>query len=231
MPEVVLIRSGCTDFDEQNRIKGSLEIPINSQGEKQIAQVVEQLANTPLEIIYADPSEPSLSTAEAIGEALDVKVHLSENLRNLDQGLWEGLQIEDVKHKYPRVFKQWRESPEMICPPEGELASDAIERISKVLRKPLRKRECFAIVASEPLATLIGWVVSEQKSELPEPCTCCSDQPRVQFFLCGTTLSESPLNRPVTESTIIEKVSPFSSSSNGANGKPNGKPAEEGSGE
>lgn len=228
MPEVVLIRSGCTDFDEQNRIKGSLEIPINSQGEKQIRQLVEQLSNTPLEIIYADPTEPSLSTAEAIGEALDVKVYLSENLRNLDQGLWEGLQIEDVKHKYPRVFKQWRESPEMICPPEGELASDAIERIHKVLRKPLKKRECFAIVASEPLATLIGWVVSEQKSELPEPCSCCSDQPRLQFFHCGTAISDSPLNRPVSESTIIEKFSPLPPPTNGTTGKPNGKPAQEG---
>lgn len=232
MPEVVLIRSGCTDFDEQNRIKGSLEIPINSQGEKQIRQVVEQLANTPLEVIYADPSEPSLSTAEAIGEALDVKVHLSDDLRNLDQGLWEGLQVEDVKHKYPRVFKQWRESPEMICPPEGELATEAIERILTVLRKPLKKRECFAIVASEPLATLIGWVVSEQKSELPEPCSCCTDQPRVQIFHCGTALSESPLSRPVSESTIIEKQSPLSASSNGTNGRgQNGKNSEEGSAE
>jgi probable phosphoglycerate mutase len=232
MPEVVLIRSGCTDFDEQNRIKGSLEIPINTQGEKQIRQVVEQLANTPLEIIYADPTEPSLSTAEAIGEALDVKVHLSENLRNLDQGLWEGLQIDDVKHKYPRVFKQWRESPEMICPPEGELAGQAIERIHKALRKPLKKRDCFAIVASEPLATLIGWVVSEQKSELPEPCSCCTDQPRVQIFHCGSEISDSPLNRPVSDgSTIIEKVSPFSPPANGATAKPNGKPAPEGSGE
>ncbi len=195
MPEVVIIRSGCTDFDEQNRIQGSLEIPINSQGEKQIRQVVEQLAQMPLEIILADSSQPSLSTAEAIGEALDVKVLLSDDLRNLDQGLWQGLQVEDVRHKYPRVFKQWRESPETICPPQGELATQAIERIAKVLRKPLKKRDCFAIVASEPLATLIGWVVSEQKSELPDPSSCCSDQPRVRIFHCGTELSDAPLAR------------------------------------
>lgn len=226
MPEVVIIRSGCTDFDEQNRIKGSLEIPINSQGEKQIQQVVEQLAQTPLEIIYADSSEPSLSTAEAIGDALDVKVQLSDDLRNLDQGLWEGLQVEDVRHKYPRVFKQWRESPETICPPEGELATEAIERIYKVLRKPLKKRDCFAIVASEPLATLIGWVVSEQKSELPDPCSCCSDQPRVQIFHCGSELSATPLGRAPEIETLVEGRPPLSPPPQG-----NGKIRTEGSAE
>ncbi len=228
MPEVVIIRSGCTDFDEQNRIKGSLEIPVNSQGEKQIRQMVEQLANTPLEVIYADPNEPSLSTAEAIGEALGVRVKLSEDLRNLNQGLWQGLPIEDVRHKYPRVFKQWRESPETICPPEGELATAAMERISKVLKKPLRKKECFAIVASEPLATLIGWVVSEQKSELPDPSCSCSDQPRMQIFHCGTEISDHPLATPQHADTIVEMRSPFytpagnASKGNGMNRNGNG---------
>ena len=228
MPEVVVIRAGCTDFDEQNRIKGSLEIPMNSQGEKQIRQVVEQLAQTPLEVIFADPTEPSLSTAEAIGEALDVNVHLTDDLRNLDQGLWEGLQVEDVRHKYPRVFKQWRESPETICPPEGELATDAIERICRVLRKPLKKRDCFAIVASEPLATLIGWVVSEQKSELPDPSSCCSDQPRVQIFHCPNEISPPPLLRDAEMETAVEAPSPvYSRSSNPP--RDNGKDRAEGS--
>lgn len=209
MPEVVIIRPGCTDFDEQNRIKGSLEIPMNSHGEEQIRRVVEQLANTPLEVIYADPSQPSLSTAEAIGEELDVKVKLTDDLRNLDQGLWEGLQVEDVEHKYPRVFRQWRESPESICPPEGELASQAIDRICRALRKPLRKQDCFAIVASEPLATLIGWVVSEQKSELPNPSAGCGEAARVQFFHCGTEISEHPFGRYSEMETIIQGRSPF----------------------
>lgn len=229
MPEVVIIRAGCTDFDEQNRIKGSLEIPINSQGEKQIRQVVDQLAKTPLEVILADPSEPALSTAEAIGEALDVKVQLSDDLRNLDQGLWEGLQIEDVRHKYPRVFKQWRESPETICPPEGELASEAIERIARALRKPLKKRDCFAIVAAEPLATLIGWVVSDRKSELPDPCTCCSDQPRVQIFQCGTELPAVPSVRDAEIEAIAQAQPPIYSPTIPAHS--NGKNRPEGSAE
>ena len=70
MPEVVIIRSGCTDFDEQNRIKGSLEIPVNSQGEKQIRHMAEQLAQTPLEVIYADPTEPSLKHGRSAGRSL-----------------------------------------------------------------------------------------------------------------------------------------------------------------
>ena len=106
--------------------------------------------------------------------------------------------------------------PETICPPEGELATDAIERICKVLRKPLKKRDCFAIVASEPLATLIGWVVSDRKSELPDPCTSCGDQPRVQVFHCGTELSEHPFGSPPEMETVEARSPVPAPSANGS---------------
>ena len=72
-----------------------------------------------------------------------------------------------------------------------------------------RKKECFAIVASEPLATLIGWVVSEQKSELPDPSACCGEEARVQFFHCGSEISEHPLERFTGTDTLVEVRSPF----------------------
>ena len=33
--------------------------------------------------------------------------------------------IDDVKRKQPKVYRQWQEQPEIICPPEGEMLSEA----------------------------------------------------------------------------------------------------------
>jgi probable phosphoglycerate mutase len=167
MSEIVLIRPGCTDFDQQNRIQGSLDLPLNLRGRAEVHDIVDQLQGLPLEMIYTSPSEPAHSTAEAIGGNLGIPVKESDDLRNLNQGLWEGLQIDEIRRKYPKVFKQWEESPETICPPEGEPIESAIERIRKALRKPLKRKFSFAIVASEPLATLISCVVRNRKCELP----------------------------------------------------------------
>ncbi len=169
MLDVILIRPGWTDFDEQNRIQGSLDLPLSPRGQKQVAELIDQLHDTKPEVIYAAPSEPARSTAEAIGAGLDVSVKELKGLRNLNQGLWQGLQIDDIRRKYPKVYKQWRESPETICPPEGETVSDAVQRVRKALSKPLRRKDSFAVVACEPLATLIRCVIKGSKPEVPGP--------------------------------------------------------------
>ena len=107
MPDVVLIRPGCTDFDEQHRIQGTLELPLNDRGHEQVAALVGQLQDGLIEVVYTSPGEPARSTADAIGEELGVPVKEIDGLHNLDHGLWQGLQIEDIKRKFPKVFKQW----------------------------------------------------------------------------------------------------------------------------
>jgi probable phosphoglycerate mutase len=167
MSEIVLIRPGCTDFELQNRIQGSLDLPLNLRGRAEVHDIVDQLQGLPLQCIYTSPSEPAHSTAAAIGDNLGIPVKESDDLRNVDQGLWEGLQIDEIRRKYPKVFKQWEDAPETICPPEGEPIPTVIERVRKALRKPMKRKLSFAIVASEPLATLISCIVRDCKPELP----------------------------------------------------------------
>ena len=169
MPQVILIRPGCTDFDDQNRIQGSIELPLNQKGQEQLQEVVDRLRDTPMEVIYSSPAQPARCTAEAIAAELGVPVKLKDELRNLDQGLWEGLQVDEVRFKYPKVFRQWQESPETICPPEGETIPEAVERVREVLRKPIRRIDCFGVVVSEPLATLLYCALTGRKLEMPEP--------------------------------------------------------------
>ena len=166
MPQVVVVRPGCTDFDVQNRIQGSLDLPLNGRGRQQVDELCERLRETDLSAVYTSPADPASSTATAIGDSLGIPVKQKDELRNVDQGLWQGLPLEDVKRKYPRVFRQWRESPESVCPPKGESVPDALERIRKGLGKPLKRKAAFAVVASEPLATLIECVVSGNRPVL-----------------------------------------------------------------
>jgi phosphoserine phosphatase len=42
MRDVILIRPGWTDFDEQDRIQGSLELPLSARGQEQVELVVQQ---------------------------------------------------------------------------------------------------------------------------------------------------------------------------------------------
>jgi probable phosphoglycerate mutase len=178
MSTVVLVRPGCTDFDEQKRIQGSLELPLNDRGQCQLAKVVDAIRDQPVEAVVTGPCEPCRSTAEAVAHALDVTLKEKKTLCNLDQGLWQGLCVDEIRKKFPKVFKQWKEAPKTVCPPEGETVEIAVERMISALKKPLKKYDCFVVVASEPLASLVSCTL---RGAAPEDIGgtmfgCCEDQ-------------------------------------------------------
>lgn len=177
MGEVILVRPGQTTFDEQNRIQGLLDLPLSERGRQHIHEVADQLRALLLDVILTDPGEPARTTAQQLGELLDVPVKEKAELRNLDQGLWQGLQLDDVRRMYPKLLKQWQDHPETICPPEGEPVCNAMRRVGAVLKKPLKKYDRMVIVAADPLATLIAGMLLGLKPEFRGPmCShagCC----------------------------------------------------------
>ena len=65
---ILLIRPGATEFDEQGRIKGSLDIPMSPRGREQTDSLVESLASVPVKVIYAAPCESAKETAQRLAE-------------------------------------------------------------------------------------------------------------------------------------------------------------------
>lgn len=157
MIQIVLIRSGSTDYDVQGRIQGSLDIPLNDKGLAEAAEAVECLRDKGMEAIYAPTSQPPLQTAQILAKALGIKLKKLERLQNLNQGLWQGMLVEEVRRKQPKVYRQWQEQPENVCPPEGEMLSEADERVRGAVTKLLKRyREggIVGLVLSEPLLSL-----------------------------------------------------------------------------
>lgn len=162
MTQVVLIRPGATVYDEQNRVQGILDIPLSERGRAEVAQLAERLAEpcagVALAALYCGPGESVVRTAEAVGKALGLRPKRIDHLRNLDQGLWQGLQIDEIKRRNQRVFRQWIDDPVTICPPQGETIEDALERVKQALRPLIRRHhdEAIGLVVGEPVAQLIA---------------------------------------------------------------------------
>jgi probable phosphoglycerate mutase len=157
MLKILLIRPGATEYDQQGRIQGTLDIPLCEDGRREVEAMVEQLRAQPITAIYTSPSQAAQQTAEALGEAIDVKVKTLDSLRNLDHGLWQGMLVADVKAKQPKVYRQWQEQPATVCPPQGESVGDAEDRLQTAVAKLVKKHKSqglVALVLPEPLASL-----------------------------------------------------------------------------
>jgi broad specificity phosphatase PhoE len=164
MTRVVVIRPGATDYDEQGRIQGMLNVTLNAHGVEQAARIAEELRDIGIHTLYCGTGESPAATAELIGKALGVRVRKLDKLHNVNHGLWQGLQVEEVRHKHPKVYRQWCESPMTVCPPGGETIAAAFERVRRVLR-PIIKRhadEVIGIVVPEPVASLVRCYIAQQ---------------------------------------------------------------------
>jgi phosphoserine phosphatase len=176
MVQFVLIRPGSTDYDVQGRIAGNLDIPLNEQGREQAASAIEFLKDRSLTALYCSAGRSAIEMAELIGSAIKLKPKTLERLENLNHGLWQGMLIEDVKRKQPKVYKQWQEHPENVCPPEGEMLGQVTERVDAVLDKLLRKHRfgTIGLVAAEPLASVIRcWILGGEIGDLWKAVNGC----------------------------------------------------------
>lgn len=160
MSTVVLVRQAATDFDEQGRIQGTLDLPLNRRGEEQLTEILAALRPLDVEAIYSSPTEPSRSMAQRLADERGLDVKELEGLKNIDHGLWQGLQVDEIRRKHPKVFRQWQDCPTSICPPEGEMLTPAVDRIRRALKHPLKKRGTVVIVAPEPVAGVVRCLIS-----------------------------------------------------------------------
>jgi phosphoserine phosphatase len=157
MLQFILVRPGTTDYDLQSRIQGILDIPLCEAGKKEAASTAEALRPYSPKALYCAPCSSAEETAYLVGAALGLKPKSLERLQNVNMGLWQGQLVDEVRHKQPKVYKQWQEHPEGVHPPEGEMLTDVLKRMEEALEKLVKKHRegAVVVVVPEPLATLI----------------------------------------------------------------------------
>lgn len=157
MLQIFLIRPGATDYDEQKRIQGNLDIPLNAQGNRRASELACELQGRGIETLYFAPGQAAQQTAQCLAAAWDIRSKRIDQWENLNHGLWQGMLVDDVRHKHPKVYRQWQEQPQTVCPPQGETLPDCQKRIQTALKKLLKKHRqgTVALVAPEPVASLL----------------------------------------------------------------------------
>ncbi len=165
MLKFIIVRPGSTEFDEQGRITGSLSIPLSKNGTAQAEQTAIQLTDQEIDAIYSAPCESAQQTAEQLAEYCNIKFKTLDKLQNLDRGLWNGKLIEELKQTQPKVYRQWQDHPETVCPPGGETLDDAQLRVNKIITKIIKKNRegVVAVVLPEPLASILCSILTSKE--------------------------------------------------------------------
>lgn len=136
---VVLVRSGLSDWDLCGRLVGQADLPLGDAGLEGVASASVALDGANLSMILHGPDQCSVATAEAYARITGAKLKRVDDLADVDLGLWEGMLRDDLEEKFPKAFRRWEEEPGEVMVPEGEPITDAQHRLIAAMGRVLEK--------------------------------------------------------------------------------------------
>jgi broad specificity phosphatase PhoE len=165
--KVALIPCGATDWRQEGRLLGRVELEPAAGAEQQCSAWGDKLRPLTLTRIFHAPDELSKRTAAQIGRRLNVPTKSLDALVEVDVGLWAGMTEEELKKRFAKAHRQLVDSPLNVSPPEGEGFSAAAERLRGCLKKRIRPNGKAAIgLVMRPLTfAMAQYVLGEVESD------------------------------------------------------------------
>ena len=139
MNNLILIQVGRTVWETEDRLDSLAGSPLCDEDSEITRKMAEESLLNNVTSIYASSNPAESEVATLIAGSSDIAIYDCEELSEIDYGLWQGLKIEEVKRRQPRLHKQWLESPSGVRPPGGETLLEAQERVWEAVYTILRK--------------------------------------------------------------------------------------------
>ena len=106
MTAFYVLRHGQTDWNQQMRLQGSTDIPLNETGREQARHAAGFLVGQGLTKIIASPLSRALETARIVGERLGLEPVIDARLIERNFGNFEGMTIDEV-HQHRKEMRSF----------------------------------------------------------------------------------------------------------------------------
>jgi broad specificity phosphatase PhoE len=177
---LLLIRHAHVDNGEdRQRMCGWLDLPLSPTGELQLRRFRSEPSPIKPEVVYASSSSRARVTAEALAVRFSVQVSIDPQLREINCGALEGMSIQEVKDRYPKLWTQnaWQDNSDFAWP-NGETYRDFRYRVFDALSRIARRHAHTRIpivthtgVISQVVGAIKGLSPAVWESYRPEPFT------------------------------------------------------------
>jgi len=144
---LILVRHGETDWNRTGRCQGISDVVLNDNGRKQALELGLCLKGEKISAVYSSDLARAISTAEEIARHHGLTVEIDSDLREMDQGDFEGLLFTEIRERYADIMREWRDSPETIRIPSGESLTEVQERALRVFERLCGRHDGETVVA------------------------------------------------------------------------------------
>lgn len=152
MTTIILVRHGVTDWNQERRFQGQIDIPLNDEGRRQAEATGRRLGaesgRERIAAIHSSDLSRAAQTAEPIARALGLPVLHDASLRERHYGDFEGRTHDEIASELADAWQRWRaREPDFVLPGGGESLRGFHERVEGAL---------LSLAARYPSATVVA---------------------------------------------------------------------------
>lgn len=131
---------------------------LTDKGKKEILASKKLLAQLNYKDVYYSPLTRTKESLEVLGiDGIE-----DGRIREIDFGLFKGLNFEEISNQYPRETEQWIADPFHYKFPEGESALEVYSRINDFLEELIRNdRNTLLICHDGVIRLILSWVFAD----------------------------------------------------------------------
>lgn len=126
--QLIIIRHGQTHWNLKLIRQGHLDSPLTERGVAQARALAERLRSETFSALYSSDLGRAVQTAQMIADATGHKIVTDPRLRERHLGIFQGLNGDELKERYPEEYRLHRTMGPSYVIPGGESMRQQVER-------------------------------------------------------------------------------------------------------
>ncbi|MFC2013536.1 histidine phosphatase family protein [Chloroflexota bacterium] len=154
---ILVARHGQTNSNITGFYMGRSNEDLTEVGYTQAQRLSSRLACLPIASVYTSPLRRAYATATILAEPHKLEPRVMEELIEIHLGDWQGLHMDEIRQRWPEVWRNWKSNPAGVIIPNGESLAEVAERAIKAFRSIVNANhgKRAAIVAHEAIAKML----------------------------------------------------------------------------
>jgi len=165
MFHLYFIRHGKTDWNEQQKLQGQQDIPLNALGRRQAQAVAERLQREAFDVLYTSDLSRAYETASAINVHHGLTIVKDPRLRERSFGCFEGFTVEQSRRRYPDLRAAYERDKLNFRIPGGESRLEFIFRVGdffEALRRQHSDQTVVVVAHGGVMGSIVSHVISRK---------------------------------------------------------------------
>jgi broad specificity phosphatase PhoE len=129
------LRHGQTTASQTGGYCGTLDPDLTRTGYRMAEDFAHAYQSVPWAAVFSSPLRRAVATAKPLCEAAGIQMQLSDGLREIAFGQWEGKTPEAVNREFHDDYVRWLTDPGWNAPTGGQKGIDIARRSSPVLEQ------------------------------------------------------------------------------------------------